>query len=127
MTEVFVKNLGLIVICLISAILLKNFGFKGVPVLISVITVGVISAYAEALGGVFSDLYGALGSGAEEYIAASARLVGVGYLSGATSDVCRENGEGGLASAVTLVGRLEMLLIIMPYLKSIIALVAEGI
>jgi hypothetical protein len=127
MTEVFVKNLGVIIICLIAVILLRNFGFKGVPVLISVVMVGATSAYAGALGGVFSDLYGALGQGGEEYVAAAARLVGVGYLSGVVSDVCRENGENGLASAVSSVGRLEMLLITLPYIGRIIAIVAEGI
>ena len=127
MTGEFVGRVGFIVICLISAVLLKNFGFKGVPVLISVVLVGVCALYAESLGGLFSGLYGLVGDGAEEYISSGIRILGVGYLSGVVADICRELGEGGLASSAVLIGRLEILLICMPYFEKIIRFASEGV
>lgn len=127
MTEEFVKHIGFVAVCLVAAVLLKNFGFKGVPVLISVAISAAVTAYVGELGGVFYTLGEVLGDNGGVYISAAVKILGVGYLSGMVADVCREFGEGGLASAAVIVGRLEILIISLPFLEKIIALAAEGV
>ena len=127
MTGEFVKHIGFVAVCLIAAVLLKNFGFKGVPVLISVTIASAVTVYVEELGTVFLLLDEALGDSGRVYLSAAVKILGVGYLSGMVADVCREFGEGGLASAAIIVGRLEILIISLPFLEKIIALAAEGV
>ena len=50
------------------------------------------------------------------------KVVGLGYLFGFTSDVCRELGEGGVANAVGLVGRVETFLAVLPYFEKTLEL-----
>lgn len=47
------------------------------------------------------------------------KIVGIGYVFGIGSDVCRELGEGAVASALNVVGRIEILLVIAPFFKKI--------
>ena len=48
------------------------------------------------------------------------KIVGIGYLSGITADVCRGVGEGGIASSVTLVAKAEIIAIAAPYFFDIV-------
>lgn len=50
------------------------------------------------------------------------KVIGVGYVFGFCSDVCAELGDAGTASALTLVGRLEVVGIALPYFKRLIDL-----
>ena len=47
------------------------------------------------------------------------KIIGIGYIFGIAADVCRELGEGAVASALTVVGRLEILLVTAPFFKKI--------
>jgi hypothetical protein len=51
---------------------------------------------------------------------AGLKIVGVGYLSGIASDLCTDLGEGGLARGATVLGRLEIAVICLPFLEKII-------
>jgi hypothetical protein len=56
---------------------------------------------------------------------AALRLVGVGYVYGASAEISRTMGQSEVASALEVVGRVEILLIAVPYIKEIITLGAE--
>ena len=127
MSADFIQSTGAIILCLVAAVLLRNFGFRGVPVLISVVIVAAVSSFAQRAGGLFQQLFGLVGSAGEEYLKSCVKIIGVGYLSGLCADICKEVGEGGLATAATVVGRTEILLIILPYVEKIIVLASEGI
>jgi hypothetical protein len=53
------------------------------------------------------------------------KILGIGYLSGLSSDICKELGEAGIASVVVLLARLEILLIISPLIIKILTLGLE--
>ena len=127
MSADFLQNIGAVMLCLVAAVLLRNFGFKGVPVLISVVIVAAVSIYAERVGGLIGGLTDLLGAEGEEYLRSAVKIIGVGYLCGICADLCREMGEGGLATAAAVVGRAEILLIILPYIEKIISLASEVI
>ena len=120
------KVLGIGLIGAITAFLLRSFGWKGVPVFISVVFIGLISyslPYISSLGGLigrlssYSDLEGVTG--------AVMKIVGIGYLTGITADVCRELEASSLASGVALVGRIEIIAVVSPYFEEMIRLGGE--
>ena len=118
--------LGLALIGAIVTFVLKAFGWKGAPLAaISAILV-IISYCGEVFGEVFS-LFESLpeSDGAPQASEYLMKILGIGYLSGICSDVCRELGEPTIASVVTTVARLEALLVILPMVTEIINLGLE--
>ncbi len=116
-------SLALVVVCL--SFILKEIGFKGTKLMTAV---GLCALYVSALVG-FSSVWEELDSlgieGLTEYAKDVIRIVGVGYVFGIGSDICAELGEGGLASALNVAGRVEIILIMLPFVKRIIALATE--
>ena len=110
----------------ITAVLLKDLGWRGAAVFSAFSLVALLSLCAEGilkLSGVISDFasQSALSVGAAGVL----KIAGVGFLMGATADVCRELGEGGIARGVILAGRLEILCIALPFLQKIVAIGME--
>ena len=110
----------------ITAVLLKDLGWRGAAVFSAFSLVMLFSLCTEGLlelSGVLSQL--AAGTALTEAAEGVLKITGIGLLAGATADVCRELGESGIARGVTLAGRLEILLIALPFLQKIIALGVE--
>ena len=105
----------------VMGLILRSFGIRGggafsalaVAVLLSVVS-GELGALAR-LFGVDEPILGA----ASEQVSAIARIVGAGYLFGICADICTELGEVGIAKAVVIGGRVEILLISAPYFVEI--------
>lgn len=64
-------------------------------------------------------------AGISEVASAALKVVGAGYVFGFSADVARELGESSVASALTLAGRVEILLLVFPYFQKIISLGVE--
>ena len=110
----------------ITAVLLKDLGWRGAAVFSTFGLVVLLSLCADGfleLTGVLSAL--AASSTLAEAAAAVLKITGIGILMGAVADICRELGEGGIARGVLVAGRLEILCIALPFLQKIIALGAE--
>ena len=110
----------------ITAVLLKDLGWRGAAVFSAFSLVAILSLCADGileLAGAFSDLASA--SGISEAAEGVLKISGVGFLMGAAADVCRELGESGIARGVVLAGRLEILCIALPFLQEIVALGVE--
>ncbi len=108
------------------AFLLREFGWRGVPVFGVICFLGMISIavpYVSESVGAFSDIADTYGL--SDTVRVVLKLVGVGYLAGITSDICRELGQASLSSGVTLFGRLEIIAIAAPYFLKIIKLGTE--
>ena len=110
----------------VAAVLLKDLGFRGAAVFSAFALAALLSLCTEGileLSGTLSDI------AASAQIADAAKSVlkitGISVLMGATAEICRELGEAGIARGVSLAGRLEILLIALPYLEKIIALGVE--
>ena len=114
-----VKIIAYVLSALFLGVILKELGFKGsrlvfIVAIISVI--GVATAYVGRLAATF----GELGEGIDVYASAMLKIIGVGYAFGVCSDICAELGEGGLAGAVCLFGRVEIMMICAPFIKGIV-------
>ena len=120
------EALGVATVAAISALLLRDLGWKGVPVFISVAFLGVISLatpYLSQIGSFIKET--AEEGGALDAAEAVMKVVGIGYLTGIASDVCKELGSGMLAGAVVLVGRIEIICVVLPFFDEILRLGGE--
>ena len=116
--------LGLVV-CLLS-LLLREAGFKGARLVGIIGIVGLVGISAMGIERIFEQLFGQAGDGAvTDLVSGAMRIVGLGYIFGICSDVCRELGEPGVASAVLTVGRVEIFLASVPYLSELLDTVGE--
>ena len=113
--------LGEALILAFSAFLLKNLGWRGTPVFVSVAAILFIAEAEETLGYVFTSIE-KIGkeAGIEGALSSAIKVLGLGYLFGICADVCRELGESGIAKATEVVGRVEIIAVVIPYFEEII-------
>ncbi len=107
-------------ISLFLGVLLREFGFKGarlVSVLAGVVVIGTCSIGLESL---FDSLSFLTDGVDKEYVSDILKIVGIGYVCGVCSDICLDFGEASLASSITAVSRIEMLIISAPYIMKIV-------
>lgn len=106
--------------------LLSQLGFRGVRAFSALSIVAVLLAVSVSSGEIFSEINELVNIGEVADITMSAlKIVFVGYVFGFSSDIAAELGESGVASAITIGGRVEMMLISLPYIKDIIKLALE--
>lgn len=104
-----------------AGLVLKEFGWRAAPLLSVICGIAAISfvlPYFVEAGGFYSRLSDNFGIG--EITGSILKIVGIGYLSGITADVCRGLGETSIASAVTLVGKMEIIMLSAPYFFDIV-------
>ena len=94
-----------------------------------IITVGavvILSLVFERISTLTSGLFSlASGAGVEEICSAAMKVVGAGYVFGICSDICRELDAPLVANALTVGGRAEIILIVMPYFIKTVSLGVE--
>lgn len=107
----------------VLAIILREAGFRS-PKLVSVAGIVVISLVAALrLGTLIEELLPPAISGeAREGARLMLKMIGAGYVFGICSDICRELGEGGIANALQVAGRVEIMLLLLPTLREIFEL-----
>ena len=106
--------------------LLSQLGFRGVRAFGALALVALLLVISASTG----ELFGAIGNlplseGVTDITRSALKIVFVGYVFGFSSDIAAELGEGGIASAVMIGARIEMMLIALPYIKDIIKLALE--
>lgn len=120
------KIFGLALIGAIISFVLKAFGWRGAPIAAIATMLALLSFFADSFDKI-REIFGIAGevegvAEAGEYLL---KILGIGYLSGICSDVCRELGEAGIASAVAAVARLESLVVLSPLIIEIMTLGLE--
>ena len=113
------KLIAYVLITLFLGVVLRELGFKGAKLVLIVGMISVIGAITVYIGKLASE-FAVFGEGTGTYATAILKIVGVGYAFGICSDICAEFGEGGLANAVCLFGRVEIMAILLPFIKMII-------
>ena len=120
---------GIIALSLIGAFLalvLKEIGFKGARLISAVVCVTVFFFATSGIGKIMKAVFTAADvGGVEEAAGCMMKIVGIGYVFGICSDLCREVGENGVASALQMAGRVEILLISVPFITEIIGYARE--
>lgn len=118
---------GLIFLLLFLTFVLRSVGFRGAALVATVGIIGVIGITASGIGRIFSHLTGSelIGDTVGETVSAALKLLGVGYVFGICADICRDLGELGIASCALAVGRVEIFLLILPYIDELLGLLRE--
>ena len=118
------RVLALAVTAAVLLYLLREMGGRLLPLAAVAGGLGLL-AYGASRYGEILPLLSSLGGGSE--IAASAlslslRAVGLASVTEITAGICRDLGEGGLATKVEWCGRAEILFVCLPTLRSILSL-----
>ena len=115
------RFLGIALLFSVVAFVLRGFGWKGAPVFALISSVTLMGEGIGELSSLINTVE-LLGKevGVEEPIRAALKVLGLGYLFGICADVCRDVGEAGIAKAVEVVGRVEIIAVVMPYFSNII-------
>ena len=110
----------------VSALLLRELGWRATPVFAAVSTLAIISLVLPEISELVGDTMLTLSHlGVSDVARAVLKIVGIGYLVGICSDVCRELGAERVGSAITFVGRVEILAVAMPHVFKMLKLGLE--
>ena len=113
-------------ICAILSAFLGEMGFKNKKLLSLLAIIMLLGAANDGIESFikritsFSDV-----AGIGEAARCALKAVGLGYLFGSTSDACAELGEGGIAKTVNIVGKIEIMLVALPYFEKTLELGLE--
>lgn len=128
-------------ICAVLGLLLREAGFRGSRLVTLVGIVALLGIGASGLASILDFLTevgadmstgsgtggaspgGEINAATGKIIDGATRIVGLGYVFGICSDVCRELGEIGVANSILVVGRVEIFLATLPYLDTLLGLV----
>lgn len=113
------KAIAYALITLFLGVILRELGFKGARLVTLLGTVGAVGIAAVYVGRL-SAVLGEMGATSSEYAVAMLKIVGIGYVFGICADICTELGEATLGSSVSLIGRLEIMTISLPYVRMIV-------
>ena len=117
----FVRVVAVAVLLAATAYFLREFGWRGVPLFVTLGGLMIFSALGEYLPVLQEGISALRSLGVEDgTVAAVGKILGVGYLCGLCTDVCREWGSPALCSAVSAVGRAEILVICYPFLVTLV-------
>ncbi len=124
MTAVRSAALG-ILICVLS-LLLREAGFRGSRLVSLVGTVVLVGIAVMGMDGILDalSLTERLGAASGE-IAGVFKIVGTGMVFGLITDMSRDMGELGVASALSVVGRVEIFALCVPYILRLLELAGE--
>ena len=120
------KICALGIITAVSAFLLKDFGWKGAPVFCLIGFIAMLSLAGEQFSSLREVIsYVGESGGVSEGAADILKVIGIGYVAGISSEVCRDLGAGSIAASVAVFARLEVLVIVAPYLLEAVKLGME--
>ena len=107
-------------------VMLSEVGYKSKKLFSLLAAVAVLSLLGGEISSALSSIM-SLGeiTGISEIAATALKIVGLGYVFGVSSDIIKELSEPTLASFVTVGGRIEILIVVLPYFVEIIELGIE--
>lgn len=121
-----VKICAVALLAAILSALLSGMGFKSRGLFATLCALIILGTATSLCDGVVGELMSfAEQSGITDAARTALRALGLGYVFGITADVCTDLGEGGIASAIVAVGRIQIFLVAFPYFSRIISLGVE--
>jgi stage III sporulation protein AD len=118
--------LGAALLFAAASLILKNFGWRGAPVFSCLCITGVFSLLSETFSLIKDNVEQiAITADLGEYAEAVLKITGIGYLYTIGSELCSELGEVGLSKAVTAGGKLEIIIIALPFFSRILDTVTQ--
>lgn len=111
------RVIGIALLSAICAFLLRGLASRAAPIYASLAAIVVLALCKDGVDGVISSVLGVASSiNISEPVSVILKIIGLGYLFGISADICRELGEGGIAKALEVAGRVEIFSLSVPYL-----------
>ena len=120
---------GLALVCLVALLVLRQVKPEWGAFVRMAAAVAAAGFILTALSGVLA-LVEELSSISGEALPADTwgillRALGVAFLTGIAASICRDSGEGGLAGWVEMAGRVEILLLSFPLIRTVLSTVSD--
>lgn len=116
-----IRVCALALVCAIGAIILKGINSQSVSAL-RIIGIVVVSGFAvTAMGRIFAEVSSLTDiSSLGEYSVRMMKALGLAMITGISADICRDCGEGSVATGVETVGNLAILSLCVPLFSELI-------
>lgn len=118
-----VALVGLVALLLLRAYRPEWGGF--VRVAVTVLSAGMILSMAGSVVGYLTELAEGTGALDGEAWTLLLKSLGIAFLTETAASVCRDSGEGGLAGWVEMAGKLEILLLAFPLIRTVMETVTD--
>lgn len=123
------KVSGIILICLVSSMLLRNLRYDHIylPVIaVAAVVLGfIMTSDVQSIVDTIEDI--SADSGFSQYITILFKALGISYLTALTSELCRNAGEESLSKIAEVAGKLEILALCIPMTTKLIETAKEMI
>lgn len=120
------KIFGIPILCAIACVIIKNYKNE---FLVSARICGIIILFALILGmisPIIEFINGLAGQALEEqYIEILLKTLAIAYITNISSDICKDCGEGNIASGVEMIGKVEIILLSLPLIEGILELAGD--
>ena len=119
---------GLALVGLTALLLLRQYKPEWVPfvrIAVTVIAMGMILTLAGTALSFVNELTEAADAPDAETRSILLKALGIAFLTETAASICRDSGEGTLAGWVETAGKLEILLLSMPLIRTVLNTVAE--
>ena len=109
------KICGGAILLAVLGFLLSELGFRGKRAFTVLSVIILLLIFIDLVSDAISQITAiSIGEEGRESLALALKIVGVGHAFNFSADACSELSENGIASVLTLVGRMEILLMILP-------------
>lgn len=114
------------IMCAIICVLVKHYRSEfSMPAKLGSIIL-IFGIVITMLSPVFTYLKELMGNTlSSEYSAIIIKALGIGYLTQISSELCRESGEGTIATGIETVGKIELIVLSFPLISKIISVSEE--
>lgn len=92
-----------------------SFGIFSLMLCLSIPLIGEAVGFVSSLGKYVNEE-------SRDYISAVLKSLGITYITYVSSEICKGAGEGGIAGQVEFFGRMEILLLCVPYFEKLLSL-----
>lgn len=117
------KIIGVTLLSAFAAFILKGLSWRAAPVFACLAAIVILAMMGEGMSKVFEAVLGfSLNSDVNDAVSVIIKIIGIGYLFGISADICRELGEGTIAKALEVAGRVEIIAFVIPYFIKIMNL-----
>lgn len=115
------KVCGIGILVAVISFLLSELGFRGKRALVTFSIVLFLLIFIDLAKDVVKSISEIpISSQGSESLSSALKIIGVGHAFGISCDVCSELSESGISSVLALIGKLEIALLMIPFLKEIV-------
>lgn len=109
------------IIAVVAVILLRDSGAPHPESIVIILGIIVFLRIADSVSGIVEFIFDiSEGTGVSDYVKVLVKAAGIAYIVDFAAGLCRDAGEGSVASYVEMAGRCEIVLLTIPIVKELL-------